>query len=129
MNITKRKLTLNVNAAEQTVRCISGCHIDLNALETAALLNPFHPGFQLRCVLLGCDPGADPVVFTYPIVKKMNVVENITGQNHVFTHDVSTAILDEDTTGNDEIRARFTLVDLSNGQSVVRTSNRVDMAF
>jgi hypothetical protein len=129
MNITKRKLTLNVDTATEIVQCVAGCHIDLNALETGALLNPLHPGFRLRCVLLGRDPGPDEVIFTYPVVKTMNLVENILGQNHVFTADVSVSILDEDTTGNDEICARFTLVDLSNGQSVVRISNRVDMVF
>jgi hypothetical protein len=129
MKITKRKLTLNVNAIADNATCVAGCHIDLNLAETAALLNPFHAGFRLSCVLLGCDPGPDKVIFTYPVVKTMNLIENITGQNHVFTADVGISILDEDTTGADEIRARFTLLDLSNGQSVVKTSNRVDGVF
>ena len=46
-----------------------------------------------------------------------------------FRQEVSTEILNEDVNGSDEIIARFTLVDNSNGRSVSRRSNQVTMTF
>jgi len=129
VKIVKRKLTLVQNTAAHTVKCTAGCQVELNPLEAASLLNPLHPGFRLRCVLIGIDPGTDPVIFTYAKSKNFKSITDLAGLNQVFEDDLSTDILNEDPNGTDEIRARFTLIDLSNGQSVTKTTNLVEMAL
>ncbi|VVN23251.1 hypothetical protein PS639_04402 [Pseudomonas fluorescens] len=129
-DITNRALTLNQNAATALIECIAGCTVELNALETGALLNPLHPGFRLRCVLVGDDPGpTDPVIFTYPRSMTFRNIVNMLNVNQVFTEILGADLLNEDVNGLDEIRAIFTLTDLSNGQSVIRRSPRVQIAL
>lgn len=129
MNIINRNLTINVDTARRNAECIAGCRIELNPFEIGALANPFHPGFTLRCILLGIDPGPDPVIFNYPRVKVFNNITGIISIDQVFTEVLSLEILNEDTTGADEIRAQFTLVDNSNGQSVIRRSNLIQLVL
>ena len=131
MRILNRNLTLVVDTATDTVNCVAGCTVELNAFETASLLVPGTPGFRLRCVLLGCDqsPNPDDTIFTYPRTKNFTNITEILNVNQVFEADVSPDVLNEDTNGADEIRAQFTLINRSNGQSVVKRSNRVVMDF
>jgi hypothetical protein len=129
MNIVNRVLTLNQNVANGTVECIAGCRVELNAFEIAGLAMPGNPGFTLRCVLVGEDPGPDPVIFTYPFSRTFKDVLAILDADDIFRQDVSVDILDEDAGGVDEIRAMFTLVNNSNGQTVRRRSPKVTIAL
>jgi hypothetical protein len=129
MNIINRNLTINVDNARRIAECIAGCRIELNPFEIGALANPFHPGFTLRCVLLGIDPGPDTVIFSYPRVKTFNNITDIISVDQVFTDVLSFNILNEDANGADEIRAQFTLVDNSNGQREIRRSNLVQLVL
>ena len=128
MRILNRKLTLVEDPATGIVNCLAGCTVELNALETASLLNPFHPGFRLSCVLLGIDPGPDTTLFHFEDRIFNNIVQ-IAGLNQVFEKNLGKVVLNEDVSGPDEIRAQFTLSDRSNGQSVVRRSNVVQGNF
>ena len=129
MNIINRNLTIVQNPANKTAKCTAGCTVTLDAFETASLLIPGFPGFRLSCVLLGIDPGPDDTLFIYPRSKKFTNILDITGVNQVFEDDLSFSILNEDANGADEIRAEFTLINLSTGQSRVRRSNQVQMNF
>lgn len=128
MRILSRTLTLTDIPARQSVRCLAGCRVELNGLETASLLNPLHPGFRLSCVLLGIDPGPDTTLLNYGD-RFFNNIAQILGLNQAFDIEVGKSLLDEDVSGLDEIRAEFTLSDRSNGQSVVRRSNVVQRQF
>jgi hypothetical protein len=128
MRILNRSLTMVEDPATGNVNCLSGCKVELNALETASLANPFHPGFRLSCVLVGVDPGPNATLFNYGD-RFFHGIEQIFGLNQVFEQSLSRVVLNEDISGVDEIRAEFTLSDRSNGQSVVRRSNIVDRNF
>lgn len=128
MRILNRILTLTDDPATQTVLCAAGCRVDLNGLETASLLNPFHPGFRLSCVLLGIDNGPDTTLLNYGD-KFFDSIEQILNLNQAFTIRLSKTVLNEDVSGLDEIRAEFTLSDRSNNQSVIRRSNTVQRQF
>lgn len=131
MNIVNRVLTLNQNVANGTVDCIAGCRVELTAFELAGLTIPGNPGFTLRCVLEADDPGtaSDEVLFTFPFSRTFNNPLNILDADDIFTSTVSVDILDEDANGADEIRARFTLVNNSTGQRVIRRSPRVTIVL
>lgn len=129
MKITNKNLTLTEDTGTDTVNCVAGCRVELDPFETASLALPNTPGFRLRCVLLGIDVGPDDTVFSYPRSKTFTRVVDILDVNQVFDADVSTDILNEDANGADEIRAEFTLINRSTGQSVVRRSNAVQMNF
>ena len=128
MRILNRTLTLTDNPAKQTVLCLAGCTVELNALETASLLNPLHPGFRLSCVLVGVDVGPDTTLFNYGDRFFHNIVQ-IAGLNQAYEVELSRVVLNEDVNGVDEIAAEFTLSDRSNGQRVVRRSNVVQRNF
>jgi hypothetical protein len=128
MRILNRKLTLVEDPATQNVNCVAGCTVELNALETASLLNPLHPGFRLSCVLVESDVGPDDTLFHFEDRFFHNIVQ-ITGLNQKFEVNLAKTVLNEDVSGPDEIRAQFTLVDRSNGRSVVKKSNQVQGHF
>src|SRR5688500_14091482 len=128
MRILNRTLTLVEDPATENVNCLAGCRVELNGLETASLLNPFHPGFRLSCVLVGIDPGPDDTLFNYGD-RFFHSIEQILGLDQVFEESLSRVVLNEDISGVDEIRAEFTLSDRSNAQSVVRRSNLVARNF
>ena len=125
MNIVNRNLTLNQNVANSTVECIAGCTIELSAFELAGLAVPFNPGYTLRCVLEAQDPGSnsDEVRFTFPFPASFNTPLKILDSDDIFRDTVGVAVLNEDVNGADEIRARFTLVNNSTGQRVIRRSS------
>ena len=125
---SKQNSTLTDNPAKQTVLCVAGCTVELNALETASLLNPLHPGFRLSCVLVGVDVGPDTTLFNYGDRFFHNIVQ-IAGLNQAYEVELSRVVLNEDVNGVDEIAAEFTLSDRSNGQRVVRRSNVVQRNF
>jgi hypothetical protein len=129
MNIVNRVLTLNQLTDTRTVECIAGCRVELTALEIAGLANPFNRGFTLRCVLLAGDPGPDPVIFTFPLVRTFRNVADILDADDLFREELSEELLDEDARGADEIKAMFTLVNNDNGQSVRRRSPRVTIVL
>jgi hypothetical protein len=54
---------------------------------------------------------------------------NILDADDIFTSTVSEEILNEDANGADEIRARFTLVNNSNGQSLTKESPMVQIVL
>ena len=125
MRILNRQLTLTEDAAKSTVECRARCTVELNALETAALANPFHPGFRLRCVLQAVDPGVTTTIFTYPRSIRIQGIGGVLNLTPQFVETIGADLLNEDANGNDEIRARFTLVDLSNSASVIGNSQAV----
>ncbi len=129
MVIRNRSLVINQNVANDIGECIASCKVELNGFELAALANPFHPGFRLRCVLEAVDPGPDPVIFSYPRSKTFHGPLDVFQLDQVFTADLSLDLLNEDVNGADEIRARFTLVDLSNGNNVIRRSSTLSLAL
>jgi hypothetical protein len=133
MDIVGKKLTLTENAGAHTVNCVAGCRVKLNAGETASLLAPGAKGFRLSCVLLGVDkaPNPDDTLFTYNKSKTFKNIVDILDVNQVFEADVGKSLLNEDTTGNkrDEIRARFTLINLTTGASRSERSPRVIRDF
>ena len=131
MNIINRALTLNQNVANQTIECIAGCRVTLTLEELAGLANPFNPGFTLSCVLLAGDPGPDPVIFTFPLVQNrvFRTPADITFPDHVFRATVGVGILNEDTSGADEIKARFTFVNNANGAAMTRRSPRITIVL
>jgi hypothetical protein len=130
MDIVNRKLTLTPNTAQDTVECVATCTVELNALETAALGNLMHPGFRLRCVLQGMDgrrlTTATPI-FTYPRSIRIQGPGGLLNLSCVFKETLSTDLLNEDTNGQDEIRANFTLQDRSNFASVTRHTGNVSI--
>jgi hypothetical protein len=128
MRILNKTLTFVEDPATSNVRCLAGCRVELNGLETTSLLNPFHPGFRLSCVLVGIDPGPDATLFNYGD-RFFHSIEQILGLDQVFEQSLSKVVLNEDVSGVDEVRAEFTLSDRSNGQSVVRRSNVVERNF
>lgn len=131
MNIVNRSLTLNQNVANSTVECIAGCTVELTAFELAGLAVPFNPGFTLSCVLEANDPGSDSdeVRFTFPFPVTFNNPLKILDSDDIFRDTVGEAILNEDVRGADEIRARFTLVNNSTGQRVIRRSPSVTIVL
>jgi len=129
VRIVNRVLTLNRNVANGTVDCIAGCRVELNAFELLGLGVPGNPGFTLKCVLRAQDPGPDAILFTFPFVRTFNNPLNILDADDIFTSTVSEEILNEDTNGADEIRARFTLVNNSNGQSLIKESPMVQIVL
>ena len=129
MNIANRNLTLVEDTATGMVNCIAGCRVDLNVGETASLAVPFNQGFRLRCHLIGDDPEEDDLLFTYPKSKKFDNLLEILNVNQVFEADISSDMLNEDPNSIDEIQARFTLINLSTGESVVKRSNKVVREF
>ncbi len=131
VNITNRVLTLNQNVANGTVDCVAGCRVILTPFELAALAIPGNPGFTLRCVLIADDPGelSDEVLFTFPLSRTFNNPLNLINADNVFTSTVSIDLLNEDTNGADEIRARFTLINNSTGQRVIRRSRQVQIVL
>jgi hypothetical protein len=128
MRILNRTLTLTDVPQRQTVRCHAGCRVELNALETASLLNPFHPGFRLECVLLGIDVGPDTSIWNFGD-RNFNDIAQIAGLNQTFEEEFSKVMLNEDVSGVDEIAVEFTLTDRSNNQRVIRRSNVVQRNF
>ncbi len=129
MIIKNRNLTINQKVANDTAICIAACTVEFNPLEIGALANPFHPGFRLTCVLEAADPGPDPVIFTYPRTKTFRGLLEVFQFDQVFEEELSLDLLNEDVSGFDEIRARFTLVDRSNGRSVTRSSPIVSLSL
>lgn len=129
MIIKNRNLTINQNVAEDTATCIAACTIEFNPLELGALANPFHPGFRLTCVLEADDPGTNSVIFTYPRVKTFRGLIEVFQLDQVFEAELSLDLLNEDVRGSDEIKARFTIVDRSNGRSVIRKSSKVVLSL
>jgi hypothetical protein len=128
MRILNRTLTLTDVPQRQMVHCLAGCRVELNALETASLLNPFHPGFRLQCVLLGIDVGPDTSLWNFGD-RNFNDIAQIAGLNQTFEEEFSKVMLNEDVSGVDEIAVEFTLSDRSNGLSVIRRSNVVQRNF
>ncbi len=125
MKISNAQLTLTENVAPATVECLARCSIELNALETAALANPFHPGFRVRCVLRAVDSNVTTAIFTYPRAIFIAGPGGLLNLSPQFSENLGADLLNEDLQGADEIRARFTLVDLSNGASISRNSPTV----
>lgn len=130
MNIVNRSLTLNQNVGNSTVECIAGCTVELTTWELAALAVP-NAGYTLTCVLEANDPGrsSDEVRFTFPFPATFNNPLKILDADDIFRDTVGVAILNEDVNGSDEIRARFTLVNNSTGQSVIRRSPSVSIVL
>jgi len=128
MRIKNRKLTIIDNSSTGVASCAAACDVELNALETAALANPFHPGFKLFCRLEAVDPDGSGTVFTYPDVKTLNLLSPVI-PTQTFNASISTELLDEDAGGTDEIRAAFTLIDKSNNASVTKKSDIIKRAF
>lgn len=131
MNIVNRSLTLNQNVGNSTVECIAGCTVELTPWELLGLGAPGNPGYTLRCVLEANDPGSDSdeVRFTFPFPASFNNPLKILDADDIFRDTVGVAILNEDVNGADEIRARFTLVNNSTGQSVIRRSPSVTIVL
>lgn len=128
MEIKNRQLTINQQLAENNAECIARCTVELNALETLSLANPWHPGFRLSCVLEAEDPGPNPVLYTYPRRKTFRGVIDVTQMEQMFEVVIDLDILNEDIGGPDEVRAKFTLEDRSNGRSVTRRSPVVNLS-
>lgn len=101
----------------------------LNAFEILGLGVPGNLGFTLKCVLRAVDPGPDAVIFTFPFVRTFNNPLDILDAEDIFTSNVSEEILDEDANRPDEIRARFTLMNNSNGQRVTRETAIVQIVL
>lgn len=131
MNIVNRSLTLNQNVGNNTVDCIAGCTVQLTGWELLNLAAPGNPGYTLRCVLEANDPGTDSDEnrFTFPFPVTFDNPGKILDADDIFTATVGNAILNEDVSGADEIRAKFTLVNNSTGQSVTRKSSSVTIVL
>ncbi len=121
MRIVNRVLTLNPNVANGLVECIAGCRVELDAFEIAGLAIPGNPGFRLTCFLEAVDRGPDRPLFTYPRSKTFFSALDLLNADQVFTEMLSEDRLDEDS-GEDDIRAVFTLVNRSTGRSLIRRS-------
>jgi hypothetical protein len=77
---------------------------------------------------LGIDPGPDATLWNFGD-RNFNNIAQIAGLNQAYQDTFAKAMLNEDVSGLDEIRAQFTLLDRSNGQSVIRRSNVVQANF
>lgn len=95
--------------------------MELDIFEIAGLAIPGNPGFRLTCFLEAVDRGPDRPIFTYPRSRTFFTALDLLNADHVFTEALSEDLLDEDT-GEDDIRAVFTLVNNSTGRSVIRRS-------
>ena len=122
MNIVNRVLTLNPNIANGSVECIAGCRVELDAFEIAGLGIPGNPGFRLTCFLEAVDRGPDALSLRIRV--GLSTALDLLNADHVFREQLSEDILNEDT-GEDDIRAVFTLVNNSTGRSVIRRSPTV----
>lgn len=130
MVITNMSLTVVEDPATGTANCVAGCSVGLNPLEIASLEVPVHPGFRLSCVILGIDQGIDRTLFNYPRTVSFNDATDLLRLNQAFQATLSLAMLDEDPgAAADELRAEFTITDLSNGQSVIERSNLIERFF
>jgi hypothetical protein len=127
MNIVNKRLTLNPDLTRDEVECIAGCRVTLTPLEIASFA--LGNSFTLSCVLRAADPGtdSDEILFVYSPNRTFSTAVDLLDMEHVFRDKVSRGILDEDVNGSDEIRARFRLMDNSNGRRRTRTSARVQL--
>jgi hypothetical protein len=124
MNITNRTLTLNPLTGNGTYDCIAGCKVDLNGGDVANFLNPTFRGFTLTCYLEGVDVSPNPHdhLHTFDSTKSFKGGLDLGDMDHVFRDELSRQVLNEDAGSNDEIRAVFTLINNSTGETVKKRS-------
>ena len=127
------KQSADVKSGRRERHCRLRCKMPrhLTPFELAALAIPGNSGFTLRCVLIADDPGelSDEVLFTFPLSRIFNNPLNLINADNVFTTTASIDLLNEDTNGADEIRARFTLINNLTGQRVIRRSRQVQIVL
>ena len=124
MNIVNLTLTLNPLTGNDTYECIAGCKADLNLGDIAAMGLIGHRGYTLSCYLEGVDvpPNPNDHLHTFTPTKRFRNVLDLADMDHVFRDELSRRVLNEDAGSNDEIRAVFTLVNNSTGETVRRRS-------
>ena len=124
MNINSMTLTLNPIAANGTYDCIAGCRADLNFGDIAQFGLGGFRGYTLSCHLEGVDvpPNPNDHLYTFLPNKTWNGVGDLLDMDHVFRAELNRSILNEDAGSNDEIRAVFTLVNNSTGETRRRRS-------
>jgi hypothetical protein len=123
MNINSMTLTLNPLTGNGTYDCIAGCRADLNMGDVAQFALLGFGGYTLTCYLEGVDANPNDHIHTFTHQdKNWRGAGDLIDMDHVFRDQVSRLVLNEDAGSNDEIRAVFTLVNNSTGETVRRRS-------
>lgn len=124
MNIVNTTLTLNPLTGNGTYDCIAGCKVDLNMGDVAQYALLGFRGYTLTCYLEGVDvpPNPHDHLHTFDSQKNWRGAGDLIDMDHVFRDELSRQVLNEDAGSNDEIRAVFTLVNNSTGETVRKRS-------
>lgn len=125
-------LSLTHDQTKRTVRAVAKCTVKFTDLElcemkTCQVANMF----KLKCKLRGADSGltgADDQLFTYPSSVFFPDADPTSAEHRTFDVVVGEGVLDEDW-GQDEVYARFQLVNLYTLVAVSKDSNVVSHSF
>ena len=125
-------LSLSHDHTKKTVRAVAKCTVKFSELElcemkTCNIANMF----KLKCKLRGKDSGltgSDDQLFTYPSATFFPDADPTSAEHRTFDVLLGEGVLDEDW-GQDEVYARFQLVNLYTLVSISKDSNVVSHSF
>ena len=130
--ITNATLTLTHDHRKRTVQAVAKCNVNFTALELCQMKNCSGSRlFKLKCQLWGSDSGltgADDFLYTYINVYYFPDPTPTATEIRTFDVVLGEGVLDEDW-GEDEVYARFRLVNLSSLVEITKKSNTVSHSF
>jgi len=130
--ITNAVLSLAHDHRKKTVQAVAKCDVNFTALELCQMKTCKEARlFKLKCQLWGADSGltgGDDFLFTYSTVFYFPDPSPTGTESRVFDVLLGEGVLDEDW-GEDEVYARFRLVNLSSLVEIQKKSNTVSHRF
>jgi hypothetical protein len=130
--ITNATLNLTHDHRKKTVHAVAKCTVNFTALELCQMKHCSEAKlFKLKCQLWGADSGltgADDFLYTYSSVFYFPDPTPAGSENRTFDVVLGEGVLDEDW-GEDEVFAKFRLVNLSSLVEIRKNSNTVSHHF
>jgi hypothetical protein len=131
-SITNATLNLTHDHRKKTVHAVAKCTVNFTTLELCQMKHCSEAKlFKLKCQLWGADSGltgADDFLFTYSNVFYFPDPTPTASENRTFDVVLGEGVLDEDW-GEDEVFAKFRLVNLSSLVEIRKNSNTVSHHF
>ena len=131
-SITNATLNLTHDHRKKTVQAVAKCTVKFTTLELCQMKHCSEAKlFKLKCQLWGADSGltgADDFLFTYSNVFYFPDPTPAASESRTFDVLLGEGVLDEDW-GEDEVFAKFRLVNLSSLVEIRKNSNTVSHHF
>lgn len=130
--ITNATLSLTHDHRKKTVHAVAKCTVNFTSLELCQMKHCSEAKlFKLKCQLWGADSGltgADDFLYTYSSVFYLPDATPAASESRTFDVVLGEGVLDEDW-GEDEVFAKFRLVNLSSLVEIRKNSNTVSHHF